>query len=114
HAGRGQRAILRAAKALGGQFTGQSLWQGVSLLRPALAGEVVDDLRQEPLQVRIGHAPILPAPPAPPYNSRARQELFMRVVLSLFMLLCSFAVVADDHVRLYQSAGWPQQQGHFG
>lgn len=38
----------------------------------------------------------------------------MRVVLSLFMLLCSFAVVADDHVRLYQSAGWPQQQGHFG
>jgi len=37
----------------------------------------------------------------------------MRAVFALFMLLCSFAVLADDHARLYQSAGWPQQRAHF-
>ena len=88
--------------------------QGMRLPRPALAGEVVDDLRQEPLQVLVVHAPILPAPPAGPYNSRARQELFTRAVFALFMLLCSFAVSADDHARLYQAAGWPEQRAHFG
>jgi hypothetical protein len=38
----------------------------------------------------------------------------MRAVFALFMLLCSFAVSADDHARLYQSAGWPEQRAHFG
>ncbi|WP_043307981.1 DUF2059 domain-containing protein [Pseudomonas sp. ML96] len=37
----------------------------------------------------------------------------MRVVFAVFLLLCSFAVSADDHARLYQSAGWPQQRAHF-
>ncbi len=38
----------------------------------------------------------------------------MRAVFALFMLLCSFTVAADDHARLYQSAGWPEQRDHFG
>lgn len=38
----------------------------------------------------------------------------MRAVFALFMLLCSFTVAADDHTRLYQSAGWPEQRDHFG
>ncbi|MDG9927904.1 MULTISPECIES: hypothetical protein [unclassified Pseudomonas] len=38
----------------------------------------------------------------------------MRAVFALFMLLCSFAVSADDYARLYQSAGWPDQRAHFG
>lgn len=37
----------------------------------------------------------------------------MRVVFALF-LLCSATVLADDHARLYQSAGWPEQRAHFG
>lgn len=38
----------------------------------------------------------------------------MRVVFALFLLLCSVTVLADDHARLYQSAGWPEQRAHFG
>ena len=38
----------------------------------------------------------------------------MRAVFPLFMLLCSFAVAADDYARLYQSAGWPEQRANFG
>lgn len=38
----------------------------------------------------------------------------MRVVFALFLLLCSATVLADDHARLYQSAGWPEQRAHFG
>lgn len=38
----------------------------------------------------------------------------MRVVFALFLLLCSTAILADDHARLYQSAGWPEQRAHFG
>ena len=34
----------------------------------------------------------------------------MRVVFALFLLLCSATVLADDHARLYQSAGWPEQR----
>ena len=37
----------------------------------------------------------------------------MRVVFAVFMLLCSLAAYADDYARLYQAAGWPQQQAHF-
>ncbi|HSX71220.1 MAG TPA: hypothetical protein VLF16_09820 [Pseudomonas sp.] len=37
----------------------------------------------------------------------------MRAVFALFMLLCSFAASADDHDRLYQTAGWPEQRAHF-
>ena len=37
----------------------------------------------------------------------------MRVVFTLLMLLCSLPVIADDHARLFQSAGWPQQRAHF-
>src|SRR6218665_1987141 len=50
----------------------------------------------------------------PPTIAAARQEFFMRAVFALFMLLCSFAVSADDYARLYQSAGWPDQRAHFG
>ncbi|HSC83914.1 MAG TPA: DUF2059 domain-containing protein [Pseudomonas sp.] len=38
----------------------------------------------------------------------------MRVVLACLMLLCSFTAVADDYQRLYQAAGWTQQNTHFG
>ncbi|MEO4046823.1 hypothetical protein AAFN46_07000 [Pseudomonas sp. CAU 1711] len=38
----------------------------------------------------------------------------MRAVLATLMLLCSLTVFADDHARLYQSAGWPLQRAHFG
>ena len=37
----------------------------------------------------------------------------MRAVFAVLMLLCSFAACADDYVRLYQEAGWPQQRAHF-
>ena len=37
----------------------------------------------------------------------------MRAVLATLMLLCSFAFAADDHARLYQSAGWTEQRAHF-
>ena len=37
----------------------------------------------------------------------------MRVLFACLMLLCSFAFAADEHARLYQSAGWPQQRAHF-
>lgn len=37
----------------------------------------------------------------------------MRAVFTLLMLLCSLPVIADDHARLYQAAGWPEQRAHF-
>ncbi|MBC9252656.1 hypothetical protein A9179_20520 [Pseudomonas alcaligenes] len=37
----------------------------------------------------------------------------MRFVLACFMLLCSFTAMADDYQRLYQAAGWPEQNAHF-
>ncbi|MDX5372379.1 MAG: hypothetical protein LPK18_08080 [Pseudomonadaceae bacterium] len=37
----------------------------------------------------------------------------MRVLFASLVLLCSFAVAADEHARLYQNAGWPQQRAHF-
>ncbi len=37
----------------------------------------------------------------------------MRVVLACLMLLCSLTANADDVQRLYQAAGWPEQNVHF-
>lgn len=37
----------------------------------------------------------------------------MRAVITLFLLLCSLPSLADDHARLFQSAGWPEQRAHF-
>ncbi|WP_437879528.1 hypothetical protein [Pseudomonas sp. LRF_L74] len=38
----------------------------------------------------------------------------MRVVFAFLMLLCSaLPALADDHDRLYQAAGWPEQRSHF-
>ncbi len=37
----------------------------------------------------------------------------MRVVFTLFLLLCSLPSLADDYSSLYQSAGWAEQRVHF-
>lgn len=37
----------------------------------------------------------------------------MRVVFAFLLMICSLTSFADDHARLYQAAGWPQQREHF-
>lgn len=38
----------------------------------------------------------------------------MRTLLACLLLFCSVHGLADDHRRLYQSAGWQTQRAHFG
>lgn len=37
----------------------------------------------------------------------------MRVVFACVLLLCSLTSYADEHARLYQAGGWPEQRAHF-
>lgn len=37
----------------------------------------------------------------------------MRVLSALLLLCLALPALADDHLRLYQAAGWPQQREHF-
>ena len=37
----------------------------------------------------------------------------MRVLFALLLIGLTLPVLADDHLRLYQAAGWPQQREHF-
>ncbi|WP_447588242.1 hypothetical protein [Aquipseudomonas campi] len=37
----------------------------------------------------------------------------MRVVFAFVLMLFSLVSLADEHARLYQAAGWPQQREHF-
>lgn len=37
----------------------------------------------------------------------------MRLLLALLLFGLALPTLADDHLRLYQAAGWPQQREHF-
>lgn len=37
----------------------------------------------------------------------------MRVLFVLLLIGLSLPTLADDYLRLYQAAGWPQQREHF-
>ncbi|MDN5517143.1 MAG: hypothetical protein L0G82_18045, partial [Pseudomonas sp.] len=37
----------------------------------------------------------------------------MRVLFALLLIGLTLPALADDHLRLYQAAGWPQQREHF-